>query len=336
MPLNIIRNTITAVKADAIVNSANPDPVAGGGAEGHIYAAAGYEKLLKARQKIGKINEGETAVTPAFALSAKYIIHTVSPVWIDGKHNEAERLRSCYRNALRKAEELKCTSIAFPLLATGRYSFPKEMALLLAREEITSFLKTVDMDVILAVYDPESFRIASKLQEDIRSYIDEHSYVSPPLSYMKLPPQGTEKRRRRREPSVGAVMNEAIADEGISLKDIMDHTAETFSEMLLRMIDERELKDTDVYKKANVDRKLFSKIRSNASYHPKKNTVLAFALALKLSLDETKDLLERAGYALSPSSRADLIIQYCIEHKMYDIYEVNEVLFQFEQPGLGV
>ena len=356
MSFTIIRNTITAVKAEVIVNSGNPEPVAGGGAEGHIYKAAGYDRLLNARKKIGFIEEGEIGVTPAFALSAKFIFHTVSPVWIDGLHDEPERLRNCYRNALNKAVELRCRSIAFPLLASGSFHFPKELALLLAREEITAFLKEHDLTVILVVYDPESFRIAKELQDDVQSYIDAHT----PVQY-NLPSMAFEKRRKpdwyedaefsmeesedvrpshyakRKEQARYDKADHIVGSPSVSsLEDIMDHTAESFSTMLLRMIDERGYKDSEVYKKANIDRKLFSKIRSNEHYHPKKNTVLSLALALELSLDETKDLLERAGYALSPSSRSDLILQYCIEHDLYDIYQVNEILFRFDQPVLGL
>jgi len=383
MAFQIIRNDITKVSADAIVNTANPKPKYVSGTDYAIYMAAGADELLKERQKIGNIETGQAAVTPAFALNAKYIIHTVGPAWVDGEHGEREAVRSCYENSLRLAKELGCESIAFPLIATGVYGFPKVDALQIAVSVFSEFLTDTDMEIILVVFDEASFVLSGKIYSGVDAFIDEN-YVSEKMdseyslgasaatiAYGNILPD--EKRRGRRllgdsfhfsrrkesaraeaikadiadeelfgdeecaaEPMMAAPMAMTGADKaGRSLDDLMAHVSETWQESLFRLIDEKGYTDTEVYKRANVDRKLFSKIRSNAEYQPKKITAVAFALALKLSLDETKDLLGRAGYALSPSSRFDLIIEYFIGQEVYDTYTINLALFEHKQPLLG-
>ncbi|MCR5795730.1 MAG: macro domain-containing protein [Solobacterium sp.] len=347
MPLTIIRNDIARVPADVIVCSANPEPECGGSGEEAIYRRAGYEKLLQARKKIGFIKTGDVQVTDAYGLDAKYIFHTVSPVWTDGGHHEAEILAGCYRKCLEKAVSLHCESIAFPLLASGTFRFPKDLALLTARQTISDFLNEQDLDVLLVVFDKSAFRISQKIESDIRSFIDDsYAEMYSTAESVSLPKSADAPRRRKnRGFSPGSIFRpsahkqeipfEEAVSYPISLQERMAAQAETFSDMLLRLIDERELRDSDVYRKANIDRKLFSKIRSNPSYHPKKNTVIAFALALELSFHDTKELMRSAGYAFSPSSKADIIIQYCMERGIYNVYEVNEILFKFDQPLLG-
>ena len=383
MAFQIIRNDITKVSADAIVNTANPKPKYVSGTDYAIYMAAGADELLKERQKIGNLEIGQAAVTPAFALNAKYIIHTVGPAWVDGEHEEREAVRSCYENSLRLAKELGCESIAFPLIATGVYGFPKADALQIAVSVFSEFLADTDMEIILVVFDEASFVLSGKIFSGVDAFIDEN-YVSEKMdseyslgasvatvAYGNILPD--EKRRGRRllgdalhlprrkdsaraesikadtldeesfdeeeraaEPMMAAPMAMASADKvGRSLDDLMANVSETWQESLFRLIDEKGYTDTEVYKRANVDRKHFSKIRSNAEYQPKKITAVAFALALKLSLDETKDLLGRAGYALSPSSRFDLIIEYFIGQEVYDTYTINLALFEHKQPLLG-
>ncbi len=342
MPLNIIRNDITKVKADAIVNTANPSPIYAPGTDQAIYMAAGADKLLYARQQIGEIERGDVAVTPAFALKAKYIIHTVGPSWIDGEHQEREILRSCYRNSLHKALELECESIAFPLISAGIYGFPKEEALQLAVSEIKAFLEQEEMNVTLVVFGREEYELSGSLFSKIDAYIDEryvqeqsemeYGYGLP--SFSKRAPQSRD-RIEEDEITVASVPNPdevVFYDHWINLK--LSNVGETFQQRLLRMIKERGLKDSTVYNKANITRQHFSKIRSNTYYKPGKKTVLAFALALELCMDDTKDLLASAGYAFIPSSKFDLIVQYCIEQKIYDIYTVNMVLFEHNEPLL--
>ncbi|MCD8225028.1 MAG: macro domain-containing protein [Clostridiales bacterium] len=373
MPFKIIRNDITKVKADAIVNTANPHPTYAAGTDAVIYKAAGAELLLTERKKIGQIERGQVAVTSAFALPAKYIIHTVGPAWVDGKHGEFDILSDCYENSLAKAVELQCDSIAFPLIATGVYGFPKDRALQIAVSVISRFLLSHDMQVILVVFDRHSFELSGKLFQDVDDFIDENyvarqrkeEYLYPEQSYDGEPDAAgiAERSRRLRlaesrrilsdsDQSAPEMMESITCSESeplyspkmsapvsmspeMSLDDALGNVGETFQQRLLHLIDERGLTDVDVYKRANMDRKLFSKIRCNENYKPKKKTALALAIALKLNLDDTVDLLKRAELALSPSSKSDLIIEYFISRQEYDIYSINLALFEHGQPILG-
>ena len=436
MPFAIIRDDITRVKADAIVNSANPRPVYGRGMDSAVYRAAGAERLLEARRKLGNIAPGEARATYGYQLKAKYIIHTVGPVWEGGDKGELDTLKACYRNSLELAHSLHCKSIAFPLISTGVYGFPKDQALLAASRTIADFLQEKDMDVQLVVFDRSSFALSQKLSSSVRAFIDER-YVErkAEAEYDGREPDSFLNRERRRlergsaaffpsrsgtkpfsgrndadgvreaekyfaagslpedesfsdedasagpdaaapqESNAGASDNPedeaprdfaaaaqvhrpipssllpgiesiwkkesgaqpagAVPGKKRSLQDVMAQMSETFQERLLRLIDEKGMTDPEVYKSANIDRKLFSKIRCNAKYKPSKQTVVALAMALHLNLDETKDLLGRAEYAFSPSSKFDLIIQYCIENEIFDSYEVNLILFDYQQPLLG-
>lgn len=352
MPFKIVRNDITKMRADAIVNTANPEPICAGGTDNAIYQAAGMEQLLAERVKIGSMKAGEAAITPAFALDAKYIIHTVGPIWQGGQCEEARHIRLCYENSLKLALEYDCESIAFPLISTGVYGFPKNEALHIALSVIRNFLSKKDMLIYLVVFDRESLELSGKLFADIDSYIDEN-YVAeqtiaeygempynaappPPAAAFMPAPAATAPKPEpvKRSKKLFSHRSKGGRTER-SLEDVMAELGETFQERLLRLIDERGMTDVEVYKKANLDRKLFSKIRCNANYRPKKMTALALALALELNLDETKDLLSRAELALSPSSKFDLIIEYFIEREVYDVYTINLALFQHEQPILG-
>ena len=359
MSFQIIRSDITKVKADVIVNTANPKPGIGGGTDSAIYRAAGENKLLAERKKIGDITPGQAAVTPAFALSAKHIIHTVGPVWIDGDHGERDILCSCYDNSLSLAAELKAESIAFPLIATGVYGFPKDEALNIALAEIGKFLLTHDMKIILVVFDKKAFELSGKLVDRIDEYIDEHGVdLAEEIEYGK-----NDNRNRRRvlaeremllhssvmsnmpAPAEDVVeecyepvpsMSAHFADmEGKSLDEVLDDAGETFQQRLFRLIDASGMDDVTVYKKANIDRKVFSRIRCKQDYKPKKKTAVAFAIALKLDMLTMLDLLSRAEIAFSPSNKFDLIVTYFITNGNYDIYEINAALFKYGQPILG-
>ncbi len=309
MPFQIIRNDITKVKADAIVNTANPDPVIGSGTDRAIYTAAGEEELLSARKGIGAIIPGNAAYTSAYHLDAKYIIHTVGPAWEDGNHREFEMLHSCYEKSLTLAAELSCKSIAFPLIATGVYGFPKDEALQIALFEINKFLLSHDMQVILVVFDKKAFELSGKLVGSIEQYIDEHTvlqtgkaeytgnYGQRAQEELRRIEAQIEENRKRRSPVSEAQSANDFDDTCKSLEDILNTSEETFQQRLLRLIDESEMNDVEVYKKANVDRKVFSRIRSNIEYRPKKKTAVAFAIALELNLEEMRDLLARAEIA---------------------------------------
>ena len=314
MPLQIVRNDITKVRCDAIVNAANSSLLGGGGVDGAIHRAAGHE-LLEECRTLGGCRTGQAKITGAYRLPCRYVIHTVGPIWRGGCCGEKELLISCYRESLMLAEAYNCESVAFPLISSGIYGYPKEEALQVAVDTISDFLLDHDMHVLIVVFDRAGFQISKQLVKNIREYIDEH--------YVEMHSDEPDRR----------IQMSMVREE---LDDIIRRMDESFSQMLLRKIDERGMTDAQCYKKANIDRKLFSKIRSDIHYKPKKTTVLAFAIALELDLEETKDMLMKAGFALSHSSEFDIIIEYFIRKENYNIYEINEALFVFDQSLLGV
>ena len=416
MPLQIVRNNIVNMDVDAIVNTANPDPQVGGGTDFAIYEAAGYDRLLKARRKIGEIAPGEAAVTRGYSLPAKYIIHTVGPMWQGGDQGEREILRDCFRNSLEIAKRKRCHTVAFPLISAGVYRFPKEEALDIAVSSIRRFLETSEMTVYLVVFGKEEYELSGKIFEGVTSYIDEHyvdrqrrkeyaiaysddiseegssgirerrlnglyttgaagrrragdaaeqsrllnqyarfdPYTGKPL-YLSESPKESQKIDNRENDEDPAVSEQPVPcptpmqspelkkapgsfssmAKRRSLDEMVSSLGENFPEMLFRLIDERGMTDVEVYKRANIDRKLFSKIRSKKGYQPSKKTAIALAIALRLNLDQTKDLLSRAGYALSPGSMFDVIVEYFITEEVYDIDQINFVLFDHHEQLLG-
>lgn len=337
MPLEIIRNDITKVHADAIVNAANSSLLGGGGVDGAIHAAAG-PKLLEECLTLGGCEVGQAKITKGYKLPAKYVIHTVGPFWNDGKRGEEKLLKDCYRNSLSLAREYKLESIAFPLISSGAFGYPKDKALKTAISVIGDFLLENEMTVFLVVYDRAAFMLSEKLFSRINQYIDDNYIEDNPYNERERYEENRKIREVYLESPVIFVDGEStpIKKTKRSLEDIIKHMDETFSQMLLRLIDERGMTDSETYKKANIDRKLFSKIRNDINYKPSKPTAIAFAIALGLNIDETKDLLLKAGFALSSSSKFDIIIQYFIEEGNYNIFEINEVLFAFDQNTLGV
>lgn len=385
MPIEIVRNDITKMTVDAIVNAANTSLLGGGGVDGAIHRAAGRE-LLKECRTLGGCETGEAKITKGYKLPCKYVIHTPGPVWHGGGHGERGLLTSCYKNSLSLAAEHGCESVAFPLISSGIYGYPKAEALQVAVDTIAEFLTENEMMVYIVIFDKASFDIGGRMFNEIQSFIDENyveeqTKLDPRLILQPQQPQAQSQPlysptpRKAEKKTLGlfapkkkpdrpdlntpppAVKESSLwadSDEstdissmcGIapvaagvvcntSLEDRLKILDESFSEMLLRMIDERGLTDPQVYKKANVDRKLFSKIRGNKDYRPKKQTAVAFAIALELGLAETKKLLETAGFALSHSSKFDVIIEYFISKGQYNIYEINEALFAFDQTLLG-
>ena len=349
MPFEIVRNDITNMQVDAIVNSANSRPVVGLGTDSSIHEKAGPE-LLAARKKIGPIAMGQAAITPAFRLHAKYVIHTVGPVWDGGSYGEESLLRSCYDRSLKLALEYDCKSIAFPLIATNNYGFPKDKALQIAVAAFSEFLLEHEMQIYLVVFDRGAYKLSEKLVSSIASYIDDH-YVDlwEEATYggEKEYRQQSIRRRRDRDlfrksavcedaaPSAPMAMPMAAKPKPASLKDLLSQADAGFTETLLKLIDKTGKKDSEIYKKANLSKQHFSKIRNNPDYKPTKQTAIALALALELDLEQTKDLIGRAGYALSNSSKFDLIIRYFIEQKNYNVVEINIALYEFDQSLLG-
>lgn len=328
MPLIIVRNDITKMKVDAIVNAANETLLGGGGVDGCIHRAAGPELLAECRT-LGGCKTGDAKITGAYRLPCRYIIHTVGPVWNGGKYGEREQLASCYRTSLALAKERGCETVAFPLISSGIFGYPKDQALRVAVDTISEFLAENDMTVYIVIFDRTAYQIGNKLFADIAAYIDDH-YVDAHTD--------SRRERMRRMGVVESRMLTAYEDAPMAvgrLDEALAHLDTGFSETLLKLIDRSGKKDAEVYKKANVDRKLFSKIRNNPDYKPSKPTAVAFAIALELNLRETRDLIARAGYVLSPSSKFDVIIEYFIMQRDYDIFKINEALFAFDQSLLG-
>ena len=366
MPFQIIRNDITKVKADAVVNTANPMPVVGSGTDSAIHEAAGPE-LLNARKKIGAISPGCAVSTPAYNLPAKYVIHTVGPAWIDGKHKEEEVLRKAYDAALGEAHQLGCKTVAFPLMAAGSYGFPRDLALSIAISAFTDFLMDHELTVYLVLFNGKAFSLASSLFADLRSYIDDN-YVEE-KTWKEYGSSYEERRRRqnlaRREESFLFEDSDALTDApkdasftaplpkpsaphppayahkptsapslSGSLEELLRKSESTFSEFLLDLLRERTGKDSEVYKRGEISKQLFSKMLSNKYYQPTKSTVVQLAIGLELDINQTQKLLGKAGYTLTRSSKADLVVQYYIEHRIYNIAIINAALEDCRLPLL--
>ncbi len=327
MPFQIVRNDITKMKVDSIVNAANPALQMGGGVCGAIFSAAGSDQLQAECDRIGGCETGAAVMTSGYNLPANYIIHTVGPIWHGGNNDEPRLLHNCYINSLALALQHDCRSIAFPLISSGIYGYPKDQALKVATAAITEFLLEHDITVYLVAFDKKALVVSGKLFTDIEEYIDDNYVEEKDILYSS---------RRTLDVADFAEANYAVGAPKRSLEQIIDELEETFPQMLLRLIDEKGFTDVQTYKRANVDRKLFSKIRNSKKYNPSKVTAIAFAIALELNLDQTLDLLRKAGYTLSHSNKFDVIIEYFIIEGKYDIHEINEVLFYYDQPLLGI
>ncbi len=375
MPLKIVRDDITKLRVDAIVNPSNRNLVAMGGVDLEIRQKAGSQLDL-ACKSLAPCERGQIKVTEGFNLPCKYIFHTVGPVWQDGQHQEGEILGLCYRNALRKAQELNLESIGFPLIATGNNLFPKDLALSVATNEISNFILGHELTVYLVVFDKKAYQISTQRFKEVAAYIDDN-YVSAHQARpedarleearpdRRLRARELEAARQNRRPigrseprdlgreedfdeedfdleDIECVEDVCLAPKfnapspkSVELEDMLSQLDESFSDMLLRKIHERGMTAVQCYKKANIDKKLFSKIQSNRFYRPRKSTVLAFALALELPLDEISEMLQKAGFALSRSSKADIIVEYYVQKHNYNIFEINETLFAFDQQLIG-
>ena len=374
MAFQIVRNDIVNMRVDAIVNTANPRPVIGSGTDAAIHAKAGPE-LLEARKGIGRLRPGTAAITPAFALDAKYVIHTVGPAWHGGIFGEAKTLRSCYDSALALAASHGCKSVAFPLISAGNYGFPRDKALQIAISAFLEFLTDQDMQIYLVVFEQEALRLSEGLVRSVKSYIDEHyvqaaerreygpdglagrarrvredwrentaalpdlnGYAGRSAPRMEAPsqPHPAKAASRLPLPSLPTLPQPAQKKKTGSLSEALEGLDAGFSETLLALIDRSGRKDSEIYNRANISRQHFSKIRNNPAYKPTKSTAIAFAIALELDMDETRDLIGRAGYALTRSSKFDVIIMYFIENKNYDLYDINMTLYELDQSLLGM
>ena len=345
MPFTIVRQDITKIKADAIVNAANTDLLEGGGVCGAIFKAAGADRLKEACGALAPIQTGEAVITPGFDLPAKYIIHAAGPVYQKSHREQSEQLlRAAYASALKRAVEHRCESVAFPLISSGVYGYPKDEALRVASSAIQGFLDDHEMTVTLAVFDQTAFTLSRELQGAVESYIDENYVLARQDRRRRLRGEQSESLYDddfRPSATVKYSIREELPDDDIqaaverAVENFADLLDEPFSDALLRLIDSKGMTDVEVYKRANLDRKHFSKIRAGKGYMPGKKTVIALAIALRLSPGEARDLLRQAGFALSRSQLFDVIIQYFIDNGRYDIFEINEVLFKYDQPLLG-
>lgn len=354
MPFKIVRNDLTKMQVDAIVNTANEAPAYGAGTDYAVYTAAGKEELLRERKKIGYMKEGEVAITPGFRLPAKYIIHAVSPQYIDGNSKEEKKLRYCYQKSLILAHKNGCKSIAFPLIATGSFGYPKEEGMRIAIDEINAFLLKHEMLIYLVVFDEKSTELALRLNPALEAYIDQH-YVSDVYEKLQRPSESMKSYNAassRRQANVrwnkecysshDSVTERNICREDNSnfeyfevnqsaLNERMKHLSDTFQEYLFYLIQLKGMTNPEVYKRAIITKQTFAKIKKNPNYHPDKGTAMRLCIGTKLSLDETKDLLARAGYALSPCDKRDIIFQFFIENKAYDMIAIDIAL---EEHGL--
>lgn len=373
MSLKIVRNDITKMNTEAIVNTANAHVSVGTGCDCAVYMAAGYDELLKYREEnIGFVPEGGAFITPGFNLKAKYIIHAVSPLYMDGEQGEEEKLRSCYRKSLQIAKENRIQSISFPLISTGGFGYPLEEGMRIAVDEMNAFLHGNDMEIFLVVFDTEATQLGEKIYPELEAYIDqnyvreaeeteyrdayfESARISEPArngyfsSARKIGRRFGGKAKAQSKNTTGqSYVAEALPEEELrecsqdtfldfhevhesKLQERMKHMSDTYSEYLMYLIQEKHMDNAEVWKRAIVDKKVFSKIKNNVNYHPNKRTALCLCVGAKLNLDESKDLLARAGYALSPCDKTDIIFSYFIENEIYDMIELD---IQLEEHGL--
>ena len=370
MSLKIVRNDITKMNTEAIVNTASDHAAVGTGCDSAVYMAAGCDELLRYREeKIGFVPEGEVFMTPAFKLQAKYIIHAVSPHYVDGNQEEEEKLRSCYRKSLQLAKENGIRSISFPLISTGGFGYPKEEGMRIAVDEINAFLLHNEMDIFLVVFDTKATQLGEKIYPGLEAYID-HNYVKDAGkkeygdAYFRSGRSGepgddrylanVRRMEQRLSPNVCSY-SRSIADEAEfdecdeeeafdlwsdeesalalekKLNERLAHKADTFSEYLLYLIASKNMTNVEVYKRACLTKQYFHKLNKNKNFHPEKSKALLLCVGAKLNLDETKDLLARAGYALSPADLTDIIFSFFIEHKHYDVIDID---IQLEEHGL--
>ena len=339
MPLHLIRQDITKLECDAIVNPANNTLLGGGGVDGAIHKVAG-DKLLEECKTLGGCETGDAKITKGYNLPCKYVIHTVGPIWRGGRFKEESLLESCYKKSLTLAKENGCETVAFPLISSGAYGYPKDKALSVAIETISKFLFDNEMTVYIVVFDKASYKISEKLFYNVAEYIDDN-YVDETEKMFFY--KSTRKRPvRMLDLCVEHACFDAIPDAPIckeckpSLVDMLANIDDSFAVTLLKLIDVKGITDVECYKKANVSKQTWYKIMNEKDYKPSKNTVICFAIALELSLEETKHLLSTVGFTLSKSSKFDIIIEYFLLNEEYNIFTINETLFKFDQVCLGV
>lgn len=327
MPFQIIREDITRVKVDAIVNPTDDAYTHLGGTDMRVHDAAGDE-LYKECKRHGYLNVGDVCITSSFNMkNCKYIIHTFGPYYVDGEHNEGYLLRRCYENVLRCAVDNNIESIAIPLISTGSFNYPKKDDLRVATNVITDFIYEHELDVYLLVYDKEAFDISNSLYRDIHNYLEDNGIYDEVRSYRPSKAFGFMSM------PVGSSLSEhEVLDEEFSFVDFVED--ESFNDCLRRIIREKNLIESDVYKGANLTKQAFNGIYNEGKV-PKKNNVLALCIGLRLNIDEADDFIEKAGYSFSRGNKHDYIVRYFIENEIYDVYKINEILINEDLPYLG-
>lgn len=314
MPLKITEAVIANIECDAVVNQIRED----------------FQPNLEVGAVIHRIDcleVGQTKLTHGYNSLCKYIIHTVVPCWKGGNHNERELLQSCYKQALGLAIEAKCGSISLPLLSSGEAGYPKDKVIEDALEVIKKFLYENDMLVYLVINDKSLYELSEQLNSNVSSYIKDNLI------------------RLSRSPKIRHLYDELL-DDSLGEQPSRSNTEYCFDEFkekfickgfrdkLFGFIDKKHCNDVDCYKRANVSRQTWHKIVSDNYYHPTKNTAIALAISLQLDMDETQELLETAGFILSKSSLSDLIIMFCIGNKIYDVFEIDSILFKYGEDTL--
>jgi len=343
MPLQIIRQDITKMRVDAIVNSTNSEMIGYSGLDLAIHSKAGTDLDCECA-RLPQLMLGKAQITKGYKLPCKYVIHTAGPIWNGGNDGEEDVLRSCYVKSLELAKTHKCKTVAFPLISSGVYGFPKDKVLKFAINTISEFLFDNEMTVYLCVFDRESYSFSQKLFNDIKSFIDDDYVIKSYEFYSDdvviLDDDDLYDCDYRETIQKSNSLNTKLYEEANnlnskSLKDYISQMDKSFQEMLFDLIDQSGMSDVECYKKANVDKRTFSKIKSNKNYRPSKNTVIAFAISLKLDIEQTQALLATVGFTLSQSFVFDKIIRYFIYNENYNIFEINEALFEFDQQLLG-
>jgi len=328
MPLHFIQSDIVDVSADAIVSCGNSAMTDEGGVSGCIYRAAG-SAVADECARIGGCAPGDAVATSAGELKARYIIHTVGPIWDGGRSGEEFVLRQCYKRVLAKAAELGCASVAMPLIASGRYGYPRELAKRVASEEISAFLEAHgDMEITMVLSGEAGHISRVRASNADLSMFIARNYVEPASTDETELYYDRDRPRFSRTPSGAGLYK--------TLDEMLAARSKPFRDMLRDLMTEAQVSDAELYNKAGVSRQTFNKIWNQAGYKPSKNTALSLAIGLELNYDQTLDLLGTLGYTLSHSVQFDMIVEYFIRRGCYDLFDINYSLDDYGEPPLGL
>ncbi len=346
MALNIVRHDITKIRADAIVNSTNEYFRVGGlGVDASIHYAAG-PRLEEALRGIGHCPVGSAVITESFNIpTCRYIIHAVTPLYTDGRQGEEALLRGCYRKVLDLAEEHGCRSVAIPLLSAGAYGYPLEEAYRIAASTVRDWMSGADdsdLDITLVLYEKGAVELGKALEEEVRDYITD-SYTEGQREALKEHYDYPTAFRANRRPSRAEAPAPVPQEEQMAMSVCWEAGDEadyadvdlSFAEMCEWWCRKKGLKKGQFFSASNISRATFSNIKLHPDRAPKKNTVLACAVGLKLDIDQAKDLLMRAGMIFSRHYPTDRLVEDCIRDGCWDIDEINFRLYEMDLMVLG-